>query len=204
MSETPKEALPMIVGISGATGSLYGVRLLEMLRSIGTETHLVVSKAGEVTLRHEMGLTLRDLRKLADVTYPIGDIAAAIASGSFRTAGMVVMPCSVRTLSAIAHGISDNLMSRAADVVLKERRRLVLGFRETPLSLVHLNSMRVVMEAGGIIAPPVPAFYPRPAGIDDIVNHTVARVLDLFDIGVANGVKRWQGLSVARADGPPA
>lgn len=174
--------------------------MLEMLRTLGVETHLVVSKAGEVTLNHETGLSLRDLRKFADVTYSVHDIGAAISSGSFLTAGMVVAPCSIKTMSAVAHGISDNLVSRAADVILKERRRLVLLLRETPLTLVHLNSMKIVTEAGGVIAPPVPAFYIKPNQIDDIVNHTVARVLDLFGIGIDEKVKRWKGLRMAKAN----
>ena len=202
-SGDPAATLPLIVGISGATGSIYGVRMLEILRSIGVETHLVVSKAGEVTLRHETGFTLRDLREIGHVTYPIGDIGAAISSGSFKTAGMVVAPCSIRTMSAIAYGNSDNLLTRAADVILKERRRLVLMLRETPLNLVHINAMKAVTEAGGIIAPPVPAFYINPDSIDDLVNHTVARVLDLFDLDVGDRIKRWRGLRTARSDVAP-
>jgi len=197
---TSKKILPLIIGITGATGSIYGVRMLEMLRSIGVETHLVVSKAGEVALNHETGMNLRDLRKLADVSYSIADISSAIASGSFLTAGMVVAPCSIKTMSAIAHGISDNLLTRAADVVLKERRRLVLMLRETPFNLVHLNAMKAVTEAGGIVAPPVPAFYTKPKKIDDIVNHTVARVLDLFDINLDEKIERWHGLGAARTN----
>lgn len=200
MSSSHAGSLPLVVGISGATGGIYAVRMLEALRSCGIETHLVVSKAGEVTLRSETGLTLRDIRSLAGASYPIGDIGAPIASGSFRTAGMVVIPCSIKSLSAIAHGASANLLTRAADVTLKERRRLVLVVRETPLSLIHLNAMKLVTEAGGIIAPPVPAFYTAPATIDDIVNQTVGRVLDLFGITPTDGVKRWKGLGAAQID----
>ena len=140
--------LPIIVGISGATGSIYAVRLLERLKSLDVETHLVASKAAEITLRHEMGLTLKDLRQLAGTSYPIGDIGAAIASGSFETAGMIVAPCAIRTMAAVAHGLSDNLLTRAADVTLKERRRLILMLRETPLSLIHSNAMKAITEAG--------------------------------------------------------
>jgi 4-hydroxy-3-polyprenylbenzoate decarboxylase len=186
--------LPVIVGISGATGSIYAVRLLERLKSLDVETHLVASKAAEITLRHEMGLTLKDLRQLAGTSYPIGDIGAAIASGSFETAGMIVAPCAVRTMAAVAHGLSDNLLTRAADVTLKERRRLILMLRETPLSLIHINAMKAITEAGGIIAPPVPAFYIKPTSIDDIVDHTVARMIDLLGINADHDVKRWKGL----------
>jgi 4-hydroxy-3-polyprenylbenzoate decarboxylase len=202
-SGDPAGRLPLIVGISGATGSIYGVRMLKILREIGVETHLVISKAGEITLRHETGLTLRTLRDLGHVTYPIGDIGAAISSGSLRTAGMVIAPCSIRTMSAIAYGNSDNLLTRAADVILKERRRLVLMLRETPLNLVHINAMKAVTEAGGVIAPPVPAFYINPESIDDLVNHTVLRVLDLFGLDVEDRIKRWQGLRTARPNVAP-
>ena len=180
----------MIVGISGATGTVYGVRLLEVLRRLDVETHLVVSKAGDRTRAHETGLSAADLRALADVTYNPSDVGAAIASGSFRTMGMVVAPCSVRTLSEIATGVTGTLLTRAADVCLKERRRLVLMVRETPLHAGHLKSMLAVTEAGGVIAPPVPAFYTRPRTIDDVVAFTVARVLDLFDLD-APDAPRW-------------
>lgn len=202
MSAAPNDPLPLIVGITGATGSAYGVRMLEVLRAAGRKTHLVVSKAGEVTLMHETGRSLRDIRSLADESYPIGDIGAAIASGSFQTAGMVVAPCSIRSMAAIAYGLSDNLLTRAADVVLKERRLLVLMLRETPLNLAHINAMKSVTEAGGIIAPPVPAFYARPTSVDDIVDQSVARVLDLFGIDARNRVVRWQGLKEGKNDGP--
>lgn len=180
----------LIVGISGATGIIYGVRLLEVLHEAGIETHLVVSKSADVTRAYETDLDSKQLRDLASFSYSNSDIGAAIASGSFRTMGMIVAPCSIRTLSAIACAGADNLLTRAADVVLKERRRLVLLVRETPLHAGHLKSMLAVTEAGGIIAPPVPAFYTKPESIDDIVTHTVGRVLDLFDVEVP-GLKRW-------------
>jgi len=172
----------MIVGISGATGTIYGVRLLQFLRLAGIESHLVVTNAGEMTRAHETDLSARDLRDLADVSYPITNVGAAIASGSFRTLGMIVAPCSIRTLSEIATGVTGNLLTRAADVTLKERKRLVLLAREVPLHAGHLKSMLAVTEMGAIVAPPVPAFYTRPQSVDDIVNQTVGRVLDLFDI----------------------
>lgn len=180
----------LIVGISGATGIIYGVRLLELLRDAGVETHLVVSKSADVTRAYETDFDSKQLRDLASFSYSNSDIGAAIASGSFRTLGMIVAPCSIRTLSTIACGGADNLLTRAADVVLKERRRLVLLVRETPLHAGHLKSMLAVTEAGGIIAPPVPAFYTKPESIDDIVTHTIGRVLDLYDIEVP-GMKRW-------------
>jgi 4-hydroxy-3-polyprenylbenzoate decarboxylase len=180
----------LIVGISGATGIIYGVRLLQLLRQTDVESHLVVSRAGDMTRSHELDLDAQQLRELADVSYPIGDVGAAISSGSFRTLGMVVIPCSVRTLAEIATGVTSNLLTRAADVVLKERRRLVLMVREAPLNLIHLRNMVSVTEAGGIIFPPVPAFYTMPSSIDELVTATAARVLDLFDIEV-DDLKRW-------------
>ncbi len=182
----------LIVGISGASGIVYGVKMLQALRDTGVETHLVMSKSAEVTLAYEMpGTKVAEVQALADVAHPIGDIAAAISSGSFRTKGMIVVPCSVRSLSEIAHGTTGNLLTRAADVVLKERRRLVLMLRETPLHLGHLRAMTQVTEMGAIVMPPVPAFYQQPETIDDIVTQTVGRALDLFgfDIGL---VKRWR------------
>jgi 4-hydroxy-3-polyprenylbenzoate decarboxylase len=172
----------LIVGVSGATGVLYAIRLLQALRELGVERHLVVSAPGEMTREYETDLSAGDLRSLADVVYKPADFGAAIASGSFRTMGMVVVPCSMRSLSEIAYGTTTNLLTRAADVCLKERRRLVLLVRETPLSLVHLRAMTAAAEAGAIIAPPVPAFYPRPPSIEALVDHTVGRVLDLFDL----------------------
>ncbi|MEP7244986.1 MAG: UbiX family flavin prenyltransferase [Gammaproteobacteria bacterium] len=172
----------MIVGISGATGIAYSVELLRVLKLLGIETHLVVSTAGEQTRAHETSLSAKELRSMADVAYSIKDVGAAIASGSFRTMGMIVAPCSIRSLSEIATGVTSTLLTRAADVCLKERRRLVLLVRETPLHRGHLQSMLAVTDAGGIIMPPVPAFYLRPKTIDEVVQHTVARALDLFDL----------------------
>jgi 4-hydroxy-3-polyprenylbenzoate decarboxylase len=180
----------LIVGISGASGVIYGVRLLEMLRGSGIETHLVVSRAGDLTRAHELPLSAGELRALAAVSYGIGDVGAAIASGSFRTLGMVIAPCSMRSLAEIACGATSNLLTRAADVVLKERRRLVLLVRETPLSAIHLRNMLTVTEAGGIIMPPLPAFYQLPKSIDEMVTHTCYRVLDQFDIDLGTA-RRW-------------
>jgi flavin prenyltransferase len=180
----------LIVGITGATGIVYGVRLLELLRGTGIETHLVVSRAGDLTRAHELDLSAKELRALASVSYPATDLGAAISSGSFRTMGMVVAPCSVRTLAEIASGVTTNLLTRAADVVLKERRRLVLLVRETPLHAGHLKNMLAVTEAGGVIMPPIPAFYVRPRSIDELVTNTVCRALDLFDLDVGR-LKRW-------------
>jgi 4-hydroxy-3-polyprenylbenzoate decarboxylase len=180
----------LVVGISGSSGIIYGLRLLQLLRQVDVESHLVVSRAAELTRSHELTEKSSDLRSLADVNYSIGDIGASIASGSFKTSGMVIAPCSIRTLGEIAAGTSSTLLTRAADVTLKERRRLVLMVRESPLTSIHLRNMLTVTEAGAIIAPPVPAFYTQPQTIDDIVTQTVARVLDLFEIetGLA---KRW-------------
>jgi flavin prenyltransferase len=180
----------MVVGITGATGIIYGVRLLEVLRALEIETHLVVSKAGEMTRAHETDLSVGDLRALASRHYGIGEIGAALASGSFRSMGMIVAPCTIRTLSEIATGVTDNLLTRAADVTLKERRRLVLLVREFPLHAGHLRSMLAVTEMGGIVAPPVPAFYTRPKTIGDIVDQTIGRTLDLFNIDTGS-FPRW-------------
>lgn len=180
----------MVVGITGATGIVYGVRLLQALRELEIESHLVVSKPGERTRAHETDMTADDLRSLADVVYAPGDIGAPISSGSFRTMGMIVAPCSIRSMSEIAHGVTAGLISRAADVCLKERRRLVLMVRETPLHAGHLRSMLTITEMGGIIAPPVPAFYSRPQYLDDMVTHTIGRVLDLFDLDLTS-FPRW-------------
>jgi 4-hydroxy-3-polyprenylbenzoate decarboxylase len=181
----------LIVGISGASGIIYGVRLLQALKALPVETHLVMTRMAEVTLAHETKMKVADVRRLADVAYPIGDLAAAISSGSFRTIGMIVAPCSMRSLGEIAHGISSNLLTRAADVVLKERRRLVLVARETPLHTIHLRNLLTVSELGAIVAPPVPAFYNKPKTLDDVVDHTVGRILDLFDLDTGK-VKRWK------------
>lgn len=182
----------LVVGVNGASGATYAHRLLAQLSQTDIETHLVMSKAARRTLVHETGLAAGELERLAAVVHPVGDIGASIASGSFRTCGMVIAPCSIKTLSEIAHGITGNLISRAADVTLKERRRLVLMVRETPLHAGHLRSMLAVTEMGGIIAPPVPAMYARPESIEGIVDHSVARVLDLFDIQ-AQEIRRWDG-----------
>ncbi|SKB12131.1 3-octaprenyl-4-hydroxybenzoate carboxy-lyase [Planktothrix sp. PCC 11201] len=184
----------LIVGISGASGIIYAVRLLELLRETDVETHLVVSRAGEITRAHELDIDSKQLHNLADVSYAIGDVGAAISSGSFRTMGMVILPCSMKTLAEVATGVTSNLLTRAADVVLKERRRLVLMVRETPLHAIHLKNMLTVTECGGIIMPPVPAFYTMPKSIDEMVTNTVCRVLDLFDID-GGQMKRWEGIS---------
>ncbi|HEY2528523.1 MAG TPA: UbiX family flavin prenyltransferase [Xanthobacteraceae bacterium] len=182
----------LIVGISGASGTIYGVRILEMLRDAEIETHLVMSKSAEMTLTYETDLKPKDVRALASVHYPVTDIGAAISSGSFPTAGMIVAPCSIRTMSEIATGVTGSLLSRAADVVLKEKRRLVLAVRETPLHGGHLRTMTTLADIGTVIAPIVPAFYNRPKSIDDIINHTCGRLLDLFGIDTGT-VKRWKG-----------
>jgi flavin prenyltransferase len=182
---------PIIVGISGASGAIYGVRLLEALQDKKIPTHLVVSKSAALTLKEETAVSIDHVRSLAQTTYQNTDVGAAISSGSFRTRGMVIAPCSIRTLSDIAYGTTDSLLSRAADVTLKERRRLVLVVREAPLHAGHLRSMLAATENGAVIVPPVPAFYHRPKTIDDIVNQTVGRCLDLFDIDVGL-VKRWR------------
>jgi 4-hydroxy-3-polyprenylbenzoate decarboxylase len=185
-----KVTIPLVVGISGASGALYGVRLLEVLRQNQIPAHLIVSRSAGITLREETGMSVDDVRKLADVSYSNSDIGAAIASGSFKTRGMIIVPCSIRTLSDIAYGTTGSLLSRAADVVLKERRRLILVVRETPLHLGHLRSMATASENGAIIMPPIPAFYHKPKTINDIVDQTVGRCLDLFDID-AGLVNRW-------------
>jgi 4-hydroxy-3-polyprenylbenzoate decarboxylase len=187
-----KAAARLIVGISGASGTVYGVRLLEMLRKAEIETHLVMSRSAEMTLAYETDYKPKDVRALASVHYSVTDIGAAISSGSFPTMGMIVAPCSIRTMSEIASGVTASLLSRAADVVLKEKRRLVLAIRETPLHVGHLRSMTVLAEIGAVIAPIVPAFYNRPRTVDDIVNHTCGRLLDLFGIDIGT-VKRWKG-----------
>lgn len=180
----------LIVGITGASGAAYGLAALKALRNEDIETHLVISRSGQITAAHELGLKFSELTALADVVYKIDDIAAAISSGSFRTLGMLVAPCSIRTLSEIASGVTSSLLSRAADVVLKERRKLVLMVRETPLHLGHLRAMTEVTEMGAIVMPPVPAFYARPTSLDDIVNHSVGRALDLFGLD-SQLVSRW-------------
>ena len=184
----------LIVGITGATGAVYGVQILKTLQGMdGWESHLILSDAGALNVWHELKMKRKELEKLADVAYHPKDIAATIASGSFLTEGMVIAPCSMKTLAAVAHAHADDLLSRAADVVLKERRRLVLVPRETPLNLAHLRNMVAVTEMGGIVFPPVPAFYALPKTLDDLVAHTVARVLDLFGVHSAK-LARWQGM----------
>ena len=183
----------VVVGITGATGAVYAVRLLKRLRESGRETHLVASPAGVLNVHHELGFDRRALEALADVAYAPGDVGAAIASGSFATEAMVVAPCSMKSLAAIAHGLSDNLLTRAADVALKERRRLVLMVRETPFNLAHLRNMTAATEMGAVVFPPLPAFYHRPSTVDELVDDTVERVLAL--LGVDQAVpKSWDGL----------
>lgn len=182
----------LIVAITGATGAIFGVRLLEALKAAQVETHLVLSKWGQQTVEHETGLMLADLQERAAVVHGTGNMAATISSGSFRTDGMIIAPCSMRTVGAIAHSNGDNLVHRAADVVLKERRKMVLVPRETPLSEVHLENLLKLARMGVVILPPMPAFYNRPASLDDIVDHVVARVLDQFDIDTTFA-KRWDG-----------
>ena len=184
----------IVVAITGATGAIYGVQLLRRLAAVpGVETHLVISDAATLTLHQEVGLQRRDVEALAHVVHRNREIGASIASGSFQTDGMVIAPCSMKTLAAVAHGLSDNLIARAADVVLKERRRLILMVRETPFNLAHLRNMTAVTEMGGIVFPPLPSFYHRPATIDEMVDHTVARVMDL--LGVTNDLApRWGGM----------
>ncbi|WP_172328888.1 UbiX family flavin prenyltransferase [Mangrovicoccus sp. HB161399] len=182
----------LIVGITGATGIIYGVRALQALRDAGVESHLVVSKAGEMTRDYETDLSRQDLMDMADVVHPIGDVGASIASGSFRTLGMLVAPCSVRTLAEVATGVTTTLLTRAADACLKERRRLVMMVREAPLSLIHIRNMAAVTEMGGIIHPPVPAFYTHPRSVEDIVDHALGRALDCFGIEMPD-MPRWTG-----------
>jgi 4-hydroxy-3-polyprenylbenzoate decarboxylase len=183
----------LVVGITGATGAVYGTRLLQRARALGIETHLVATPAGLLNVHHELGLDRSALEALADHAYSPGDIGACLASGSFPAAAMVVAPCSMKSLAAIAHGLSDNLLTRAADVTLKERRRLVLMVRETPFNLAHLRNMTAVTEMGGIVFPPLPAFYHRPASINELVDDTVERVLALLGVDAAVP-KAWRGL----------
>lgn len=194
MTTTTAPGKRITVAISGASGAVYGVRLLQRLRGMAdVQTHLVVSDAGWLNVQHELNLPRAEVEALADVTCPVRDIGSAIASGSFRCDGMVIAPCSMRTLAAVALGLSDNLITRAADVMLKERRKLILMVRETPLNLAHLRNMTSVTEMGGIVFPPVPGFYQRPQTIEEMVDHTVSRVLDLLNLPQADAV-RWNGL----------
>jgi 4-hydroxy-3-polyprenylbenzoate decarboxylase len=194
LSDSPPKRI--VVAISGASGAIYGVRLLQTLAVLGNvQTHLTVSDAGLLNLQQELDMDRAAVEALADVAYPVRDVGAAIASGSFLCDGMVVAPCSMRTLAAIAHGMSDNLIARAADVMLKERRRLILMVRETPLNLAHLRNMTSVTEMGGIVFPPVPSFYHRPQSIADLVDHTVSRVVDLLGFPQVHA-PRWGGLKI--------
>ena len=181
----------LIVGISGASGVVYGIRALELLQDTDVETHLVMSKSAEMTMGYEVEMKPTEVRSLANVSHVVSDVGAAISSGSFQTSGMLILPCSIRTMSEIATGVTSSLMTRAADVVLKERRCLVIGLRETPLHLGHLRTMTKLSEMGAVISPIVPAFYTRPKTIDDIINHSVGRLLDLFGLDVG-AVTRWK------------
>lgn len=203
MADRPRR---IVIAITGATGAVYGVRLLQTLRALNApaagaataapriETHLVISDAAVLTLHEETGMARRDVEALADIVHKPHNVGATIASGSYQTDAMVIAPCSMKTLAAVAHGLSDNLIARAADVTLKERRRLVLMVRETPFNLAHLRNMTAVTEMGGIVFPPLPSFYHKPRTIDDIVDHTVARVIDLLGLEQA-GAPRWNGLN---------
>ena len=188
-TKTPRR---LVVGISGASGAIYGIRMLEMLKKTDIETHLVMSKSAEMTIVYETDFKPKEIRALASINHPTADIGASISSGSFPTMGMVVVPCSIRTMSEIATGVTSSLLSRAADVVLKEKRRLVLAVRETPLHGGHLRTLVTLADIGAIVAPIVPAFYNKPKTVDDIINHTVGRLLDLFGIDTKL-VKRWEG-----------
>jgi 4-hydroxy-3-polyprenylbenzoate decarboxylase len=188
---------PLVVGISGASGIVHGVRILDACRELGVETHLVVSRAAVLTLAQETDLSIEALNAKASVVHRIGDVGAAVASGSFKTLGMVVAPCSIRSLGEIATGVTSSLLTRAADVTLKERRRLVLMVRETPLHLGHLRAMAAVTEMGAVVAPPMPAFYARPRDLAEMVDQTVGRVLDLFGLDWTR-TRRWSGMEAAR------
>ena len=195
MSDTSGITPPrrLIIGITGASGAVYGVRLLERAKALGVQTHLVATPAGILNVHHELGLDRNSLEALAHQAHAPGDVGACIASGSFQTDAMVIAPCSMKTLAAVAHGMGDNLLTRAADVTLKERRRLILMVRETPFNLAHLRNMTAVTEMGGVIFPPLPAFYHRPQSIDELVNETVERVLSMLHIEQA-APRQWQGL----------
>ena len=193
MADRPR----LIVAITGASGALYGIRALELLRGLAVETHLVLSQAAAITVAQETRYSIADVRAIADVVHDRANIAASISSGSFRTEGMLIAPCSIRTMSEIASGVTTSLVTRAADVVLKERRRLVLMVRETPLHLGHLRTMTALTEMGAVVAPPVPAFYAAPAGIDEMVTQSVGRMLDLFGLDAGN-VRRWSGIAAEK------
>lgn len=189
----------LVVAITGASGAMYGIRLLQWLReSAQVETHLMISDAGVLSMHYELDMKRKDVEALADVVHSVRDVGACVASGSFQSEGMIVAPCSMKTLGSVAHGLSDNLISRAADVMLKERRRLVLMVRETPFNLAHLRNMTAVTEMGGIIYPPLPALYQKPQSIEEMVDHTAGRVLDLFGIQQTLA-PQWQGIKLQRA-----
>jgi 4-hydroxy-3-polyprenylbenzoate decarboxylase len=190
----------LVVAITGASGAMYGIRLLQWLReSAQVETHLMISDAGVLSTHYELDMKRKDVEALADVVHSVRDVGACVASGSFQSEGMIVAPCSMKTLGSVAHGLSDNLISRAADVMLKERRRLVLMVRETPFNLAHLRNMTAVTEMGGIIYPPLPALYQKPQSIEEMVDHTAGRVLDLFGIEQTLA-PQWQGIKLQRAE----
>ena len=190
----------LVVAITGASGAMYGIRLLQWLReSAQVETHLMISDAGVLSMHYELDMKRKDVEALADVVHSVRDVGACVASGSFQSEGMIVAPCSMKTLGSVAHGLSDNLISRAADVMLKERRRLVLMVRETPFNLAHLRNMTAVTEMGGIIYPPLPALYQKPQSIEEMVDHTTGRVLDLFGIQQTLA-PQWQGIKLQRAE----
>ena len=190
----------LVVAITGASGAMYGIRLLQWLReSAQVETHLMISDAGVLSMHYELDMKRKDIEVLADVVHSVRDVGACVASGSFQSEGMIIAPCSMKTLGSVAHGLSDNLITRAADVILKERRRLVLMVRETPFNLAHLRNMTSVTEMGGIIYPPLPALYQKPQSIEEMVDHTTGRVLDLFGIQQTLA-PQWQGIKLQRAD----
>lgn len=204
MNRTTPNRPRLIVAITGASGSIYGVRMLEQLRKSNVfETHLIISSSGALTARLELDLTRQAIEDMADVVHNVKDIGASISSGSFKSVGMIIAPCSMKSVAAIAHGLADNLITRCADVILKERRKLILLARETPLNLAHLRNMTLITEMGGIISPPVPAFYTKPQNLDDVVNHTVGRVLDIFEVEHAGLVKRWTGTGSGMAKKRP-
>lgn len=184
----------IVIGITGATGAIYAVRALEKIQTLPeVESHLIISSSGVLNLQYELGIGKKEVYALADAVYSINDVGATLASGAFDTTGMLILPCSMRTLAACAHGLSDNLITRAADVHLKERRRLVLAVRETPFNLAHLRNMTAVTEMGGVVFPPLPAFYHHPQNLDDMIDHTVARLLSFFDIQIAGPT--WKGMT---------
>ena len=189
----------MLVGMTGASGAIYGIRLLQLLKEAKIESHLIISRSAKLTIRYETDWTTKEIERLATISYPYQDIGAACSSGSFKTLGMIIAPCSIKTMSEVASGVTSNLISRAADVCLKERRPLVLMLRETPLHLGHINSMAAVTGSGAIVYPPVPAFYSRPKSLEEMVDHTLGRVLDLFDIDIGR-VRRWTGCVGSVAD----